>query len=155
MQSFSESFLLEPLRAGELALPADGVREPVVDADGIADIAAAALTDDRHAGQLYELTGPRLLRFDEAVAEIARASGRRIRYTPVTTEQFTSELAAAGVPDLVRSLLRYHSTTVLDGRDAQLADGVERALGRRPRDFADYARDAAAAGVWTATQLAA
>ncbi len=37
---------------------------------------------------------------------------------------------------------------VLDGRNSHLTDGVQRALGRPPRDFADYARDAAASGVW-------
>jgi len=37
---------------------------------------------------------------------------------------------------------------VLDGRNAYLTDGVQRALGRRPRDVADYARDTAASGVW-------
>ena len=37
---------------------------------------------------------------------------------------------------------------VLDGRNAHVADGVQRALGRAPRDFADYARDLAATGVW-------
>ena len=78
-QNFSESFFLEPAaRAGELALPAGDVREPFVDVDDIADVAVAALTEDGHAGELYELTGPRLLRFAEAVAEIAAAAGREI-----------------------------------------------------------------------------
>ena len=46
------------------------------------------------------------------------------------------------------TLMRYLFTTVLDGRNARLADGVQRALGRPPRDFADYARTTAATGVW-------
>lgn len=37
-----------------------------------------------------------------------------------------------------------------DGRNARLTDGVRRALGREPRDFGDYAREAAASGVWDA-----
>jgi hypothetical protein len=45
-------------------------------------------------------------------------------------------------------LLTYLFTEVLDGRNARLTDGVRRALGRKPRDFADYAREAAATGVW-------
>ena len=93
MQNFSESYFLEPLLEGELALPADAIREPFVDADDVADVVVAALTDGRHAGQLYELTGPRLLRFDEAVAEIARASGETIRYAPLTIEQFAAGMA--------------------------------------------------------------
>jgi uncharacterized protein YbjT (DUF2867 family) len=72
-QNFSENFLLEPLLAGEVALPVGHVGEPFVDADDIADVAVAALTEDGHAGRLYELTGPRLWTFAEATAEIATA----------------------------------------------------------------------------------
>jgi uncharacterized protein YbjT (DUF2867 family) len=147
-QNFSESFFLEPLLAGEVALPAGSVGEPFVDVEDIADVAAAALTEDGHVGQLYELTGPRLLRFDEAVEEIARAAGRPIRYVPVSIGAFTAGLAQEGVPDDVVSLLAYLFTEVLDGRNAHLSDGVQRALGREPRDFAQFARDTAAAGVW-------
>jgi uncharacterized protein YbjT (DUF2867 family) len=83
-QNFSESYLLEPVLAGEVVLPAGDVPEPFVDADDIADVAVAALTQEGHAGRLYELTGPRLLTFADAVGEIARASGREIRFMPVT-----------------------------------------------------------------------
>jgi uncharacterized protein YbjT (DUF2867 family) len=62
-QNFSENFLLEPIRAGEVALPVGDVREPFIDIDDIADVAVAALLDEQHAGQVYELTGPRLLTF--------------------------------------------------------------------------------------------
>ena len=48
------------------------------------------------------------------------------------------------------ALLRYLFTEVLDGRNASVADGVTRALGRAPRDFADFVRHAAAAGAWNA-----
>src|SRR5690606_23415172 len=58
MQNFSEGYLLEPVRDGVIALPAGDVAEPFVDAGDIADVAVAALTEDRHAGRLYELTGP-------------------------------------------------------------------------------------------------
>ena len=147
-QNFSESFFLEPILGGELALPVDGVAEPFVDAEDIADVAVAALTVDGHAGQLYELTGPRLLTFAEAVEEISLASGREIRYVPVSVEQFASALSRDRVPSEVVELLTYLFTEVLDGRNARLTDGVRRALGRKPRDFADYAREAAATGVW-------
>jgi hypothetical protein len=48
----------------------------------------------------------------------------------------------------VIALLTYLFSEIFDGRNAHLADGVQRALGRQPRDFRDYARDAAARGVW-------
>jgi uncharacterized protein YbjT (DUF2867 family) len=148
-QNFSEGAFVEQVLAGEVALPAGPVPEPFVDVEDIADVAVAALTEDGHAGQLYELTGPRLLRFDEAVAEIAEATGRPVRYVGISNEEFMGGLAQVGVPDDVRSLLAFLFTEVLDGRNAYLTDGVQRALGREPRDFADYARRTAAAGVWT------
>ena len=149
-QNFSENYLLEPLLAGEVVLPAGNVGEPFVDADDIADVAVEALIDARHAGQLYELTGPRLWTFAEAVAEIARASGRSIRYVQVPVHEYEGALAQVGLePELVR-LIAYLFGEVLDGRNSSTADGVSRALGRPARDFSDYVRDTAATGVWKA-----
>lgn len=148
MQNFSESIFLDPLRAGELALPVAEVPEPFVDTDDIADVAMAALPDPRHIGQLYELTGPRLLTFADAVAEIARASGLPLHYETIPMDSFVAESLRQGLPADVISFLGYLFTEVLDGRNARLADGVERALGRPPRDFADFLRDAAAKGLW-------
>ncbi|MCH8351767.1 MAG: NmrA family transcriptional regulator [Chloroflexi bacterium] len=147
-QNFSEGFLLDAVLAGVVALPAGDVGEPFVDVDDIADVAVAALTEDGHVGQLYEVTGPRLLTLAQAVEEIARAAGREIRYVPVSMKQFTSLLTEQDVPADLVWLLTYLLTEVLDGRNAHLTDGIQRALGREPRDFSDYARDAAASGVW-------
>jgi uncharacterized protein YbjT (DUF2867 family) len=149
MQNFDEYFLLEPILAGEVALPSGDVPEPFVDAGDIADVAVAALTEDGHAGEIYELTGPRLLTFEEALGEIAKATGREIRFVPVSLEEFEAVLAGEQVPAEIASFLTYLFGTVLDGRNAHLTDGVRRALGREPKDFSDYARDAAATGVWS------
>lgn len=147
-QNFSESYLLDSVLAGEVVLPAGDVGEPFVDADDIADAAVAALTEDGHAGRLYELTGPRLVTFAEAVAEIAEATGREIRYRQVTPQEFASMLKDQDVPADFVWLLDYLFTTVLDGRNAHLTDGAQRVLGRQPRDFSEYAKQAAATGVW-------
>lgn len=147
-QNFSENYLLDPVISGEVVLPAGKVGEPFVDADDIADVAVAALTEDRHVGELYELTGPRLLTFADAVGEIAEATGREIRYVEVTPEEYATALAEAELPSEFVWLVNYLFTTVLDGRNAHLSDGVQRAMGREPRDFTDYAMAAAAAGVW-------
>jgi len=147
-QNFSEGFFLDQVLRGEVALPVGDVQEPFVDADDIADVAVAALTDDRHVGQMYELTGPRLLTFPEAVREIAHAVGRQIRFVHVSLEQYESLLVDQQVPAEFISLIHYLFAEVLDGRNAHLTDGVERALGRRPRDFAEYVREAATSGIW-------
>jgi uncharacterized protein YbjT (DUF2867 family) len=147
-QNFSEKGFEDLIRGGTVALPAPDVGEPFVDADDIADVVVAALTEDGHAGQLYELTGPRLLTFAEAVAEIAKANGRHIDYLRVSGEEFVAGLVAQGVPAEEATVFGEIFGTVLDGRNARLTDGVRRALGRDARDFADYARDTAASGVW-------
>ena len=147
-QNFSEGHLLEPVRGGEVVLPVGNVGEPFVDTDDIADVAVAALTENGHAGQLYEVTGPRLMTFAEAVGEIAVAAGRDIRFRPVSIEEYAGMLAEYELPADEVALLTYLFTEVLDGRNAHLADGVERALGRPPRDFRDYARTVASTGVW-------
>jgi uncharacterized protein YbjT (DUF2867 family) len=152
-QNFSESYFLDDVLSGEVALPAGDTPEPFVDADDIADVAVAALRDDRHVGEIYELTGPRLLTFAEAVDEIAKASGREIRYVPISVEDYAASAAQQGVPGEYVDLLTYLFSEVLDGRNAHLADGVQRALARAPRGFADYARDAAETGVWTPTAV--
>jgi uncharacterized protein YbjT (DUF2867 family) len=140
-QNFSEGFFVDGIRDGELALPVGAVPEPFVDLEDVADVAVAALTEDGHAGQVYDLTGPQLLRFDEAVAAIADAAGRDIRLVPVPMDAFAAALREAGEPGDVVWLTTYLFTEVLDGRNASLADGVQRALGRAPRSFADYARE--------------
>jgi uncharacterized protein YbjT (DUF2867 family) len=148
-QNFDENYLLEPIQYGEVELPVGEVSEPFIDAEDIASVAVAALTEDGHEGQVYEVTGPRLLTFEQAVQEIAQASGREIRFTSVPLERYASILEQQEVPAEFVGLLTYLFGEVLDGRNASVADGVQRALGREPRDFADYARDIAATGVWT------
>jgi len=147
-QNFSEGPFAELVLSGEVALPASDVAEPFIDADDIADVVVAALTEPGHAGELYEVTGPRLMTFGETVAEIAGASGQEVRFAPIPVDAFTAGLAQAGLPSEYVDLLTYLFTTVLDGRNAHVADGVERALGRPARDFREYARETAASGVW-------
>ncbi|MFI6431795.1 NmrA family transcriptional regulator [Rhodococcus oryzae] len=147
-QNFSEGYLLDPILAGQVYLPAGDIPEPFVDVEDIADVALAALTQPGHTGEIYELTGPRAITFAEAVGTIATAAGRKIDYVQVPAEDFAEGLAAEQVPADVVELLMYLFTTVLDGRNAEPGDGVGRALGRAPRDFAEYASAAAATGIW-------
>ncbi|MEV6954771.1 NAD(P)H-binding protein [Streptomyces sp. NPDC051183] len=145
-QNFDESFFVGPVLAGEIALPTAGAVEPFIDTDDIADVVVAALTDDRHIGRTHDLTGPRLLSFADVAAELSKATGRGISYVPVSTEEYRAVLRENGLPEEIADLFEL----ILDGRNAHLTNGVEEALGRAPRDFADFAREAAATGVWNA-----
>jgi uncharacterized protein YbjT (DUF2867 family) len=147
-QNFSEGAFAGMVLEGTIALPAGDVPEPFVDAEDIAEVAVAALTEDGHAGRIYEVTGPRLLTFAELADELSRASGREVRFVPISMEAFRAAVAGSGAPADLTWLLQYLFETVLDGRNAHLGDGVQRALGRTPVDFADYARRVAAEGAW-------
>ena len=147
-QNFSEGYLRDPVLAGVLPMPGGDVAEPIIDIDDIADVAVAALTEEGHEGELYEVTGPRLMSFADMAAELSLATGRAIRHVPISFEAFHATIAQAGgtfVADVFTAIAR----ETLDGRNACTTDGVTRALGRAPRDFADFARAAARNGAWT------
>lgn len=147
-QNFSEGLFAEPILAGELVLPSSAVHEPFIDTRDIADVAVAALTQDGHAGRTYELTGPQLMTFRDAVAAFAAAGGRPVTYTPVTVDAYTDMLRGAGMPEDVIWLVTYLFGSVLDGRNERLSNDVEHVLGRPPRDFAGFAREVAETGFW-------
>ncbi len=147
-QNFSEGEFLGMVLDGAITLPAGDVPEPFVDVDDIADVAVAALTEDGHNGEIYEVTGPRMLTFTEVAKEISRAAGRPVEFIQIPKEAFAGAIAESGAPDDIAWLLNYLFETVLDGRNAYVCDGVQRALGREPTDFSDYARRIAASGVW-------
>lgn len=151
-QNFSEGEFLEMVRAGAITLPATDVPEPFVDVDDISDVAVAALVEDGHNAEIYEVTGPRMLTFREAAAEISRAAGREVLFVPLSREEFAAGIAESGVPGDIAWLLNYLFETVLDGRNAYLCDGVYRALGRQPKDFAIFARQVADSGVWNVSE---
>ncbi len=146
-QNFSESFS-EAIRYGRLSMPAGNTREPFVDAEDIADVVFKALTEEGHEGQIYELTGPRLLTLSEVAGKLAEAIGRNVRYCAVSVDEYAEELAEHGYSKEEAQPIAQLISDVLDGRNAYLTDGVKRALGRAPREFADYANEAATTGIW-------
>ena len=147
MQNFSEDFMHRAVMDGQLVLPGGEAQEPFVDADDIADVAFAALTEDGHRGEIYELTSPRLYTLADVAAELSRATGRTVTYVPVTVEDYAAGAADHGVPPELITFLTYLFGEVF-GNNAYVADGVQRALGRPPRDFAAFAQAAAARSAW-------
>lgn len=149
-QNFSESFLRDMVLGGTIALPVGAVREPFVDADDIAEVAVAALTSDGHDGEIYELTGPRLMTFTEVAQAIAAETGSKLDFVEIPRAAFVAGLEAEGLTKEMVQLVDYLFNHVLDGRNESLGDGVQRALGRAPRDFREFALRAHANGAWSA-----
>ena len=148
-QNFSESFFLEPILAGELAMPKPKVQVPYVDTDDISDVVVAAMLDDKHNGKIYEVTGPRLLTFKDIADEISKASGRKIEYSPISMEAYNQMMKEAGLPEDYIWLINYLFNEVLDNEEnSVVSHDVEQVLGRKAKDFADYAKETASTGIW-------
>lgn len=146
-QNFSEMFT-EPISHGVMAMPEGSGADPFLDIDDIADVVVAALQDDRHIGRLYELTGPRVVTLAEVATMLTDAIGRPVEYVRMSRAAYSGQLTAAGIPDGVADHITEVIVDALDGRNASTTNDVELVLGRPARDFAEFARDAAAAGAW-------
>jgi uncharacterized protein YbjT (DUF2867 family) len=136
-QNFTEGFWLAGVRAGVVALPTGDGCTPFVDAEDIAEVAAAALTEDRHSGRVYDLTGPRSISVGEAVGIIAAATGRPVRHVDVDPAEFVRRQVAHGADPEVARLLTEVLVAIRDGGGPPVSDGVRQALGRAARPFED------------------
>jgi uncharacterized protein YbjT (DUF2867 family) len=147
-QNSSEGEFLGMVKDGNITLPAGDIPEPFVDVDDIADFAVAALTEEGHEYEIYEVTGPRLMTFFDVAKEITQATGREVRFVQIPKEVFNRAVRESEASDEYARLPNDLFETLLDGRNAYLCDGVQRALGRAPKDFADFARQTAESGIW-------
>jgi len=147
-QNFSESFFLDPILAGHVALPRGEALVPYVDVDDIADVVVESLLDDKHVGQTYELTGPRQLTFKQVTKEISKVTGRDIKFSSITMDEYTKMLREYQVPEDYIWLINYLFTEVLVDRNSIVTNDIEKVLGRKAKDFTEYARETAATGIW-------
>lgn len=148
-QNFSESFFLEPILEGFVALPQAEAKVPYVDTDDIADVAVAALLDEKHNGKIYQLTGPRLLTFKQVTQEIAEATGREIAFTPIALPAYTQIMKQQGVPADFVWLIEYLFSEVLGNpSNSEITNDIEKVLGRKPKDFSQYIQETLATGIW-------
>ncbi|MFC9287204.1 NAD(P)H-binding protein [Streptomyces sp. NPDC057052] len=148
-QNFDGHPFRVPLAAGELALPAGAVPEPFIDLEDVADVAAAVLSEPgRHAGRVYELTGPRGLTWAEAVELISRAAGRPIAYRRISPTEYTATLVQEGWSEDEAQHLAEMFVLLECGVAAWTSDDVATVLGRAPRTFEDFVLRATAAQAW-------
>lgn len=147
-QNLSEGFLGEDVRSGRMRLPTGEGTASWIDAEDIAAVAVAALTEEGHHGRAYELSGPRALGLKEVAREISRGLGREVTYTPVTSEEFVAERVALGWSKEDAHGFAMALSPILRGKDAHLSPGVRESLGREPRGFAEFVEETVAAGSW-------
>ncbi|WP_448250553.1 NmrA family NAD(P)-binding protein [Thalassotalea agariperforans] len=134
-QNFSDGFFNSFIHNGLICLPVNAVKEPFIDIDDIAEIACQSFIDPKHSNKLYEVTGPELLTFSDIAKLFSEVLNKEVKFEQLTQATFESEMSAAQVPEDIISLLNFLFTEVLDGRNEYITNGVEQALGRKPKSF--------------------
>lgn len=154
-QNWSESFFLEPILSGEVALPMSDVLIPFVDANDIAEVAAKVLIDDSYNGEIIEVTGPELITFKQIVDIISKTSDRSLNFYDITLEQYIDGMRQMQIPDDVVWLIEYLFSHVLTNPKNQLVvNDIERVLGRKAKPFLEYAQETAQTGIWNQVSIA-
>ena len=148
MQNYSEGFWLDGILSGEFVIPEVRVREPFVDAEDIADVAAAAVLNREHNGRIYELTGPELLTFEETILKISKGLETPVRFRPIPVNDYAGVLREAGLPQDVIWLITYLFTEVLDGRNESVKHDIQHVLGRKAGSFDQYVHRTVRGGLW-------
>jgi uncharacterized protein YbjT (DUF2867 family) len=139
MQNFTEAFFAPGVAEGKLVSPTGEGAEPFIDAEDIAAVAVAALTEDGHAGRTYDLSGPEALTMVEVTDILSARLGRSIEYVDPPLEQWQAGAVQAGLPADYVAMLGVLFTLIASGNDAHLSSGVQDALGRPPTSFSQWA----------------
>lgn len=148
-QNWSESFFLDPIISGEVALPMSDVLIPFVDANDIAEVASTVLFDDSYNGEIIEVTGPELITFKEIIDIISKTSNRSLNFYDITLEQYIDGMKQMQIPNNVVWLIEYLFSHVLTNqKNQQVVNDIERVLGRKAKAFIEYAKETAKTGVW-------
>jgi len=146
MQNFDSGPMLADIRATRaLHLPAADAKLSFIDVRDVAAVGRAALTEPRHAGNAYTLTGGEALDHFQVVEQLSRVAGRSIAYVPLSEEAACAALRAAGVAEDLIERWRGFYRIVRQGLCAPVVPDAESILGRPTIAFERYARDHAAA----------
>ena len=118
---------------GVFRMPGGDAQLPYIGRDDLAAAAAAALVGPAEGQVAWRLAGPQLVSFGELCERVGRTIQRRVRYEPMTDEEYRVELKAQGLSvDLQHRRLAY-VRAMRDGFMTALTDDFERLVGRPPQ----------------------
>ncbi|GAA5219691.1 NmrA family NAD(P)-binding protein [Membranihabitans marinus] len=153
-QNWSESFFLDPILSGEVALPMSDVLIPFVDAEDIAEVAATVLLDDSYNSKIIEVTGPELITFKDIVRTISKTSNRNLNFYDITLEQYVAGMREMQLPKDMIWLIEYLFSHVLTNpQNQKISHDIEKVLGRKAKTFLEYAEETAKTGIWNAIEM--
>ncbi|TCM36983.1 NAD(P)H-binding protein [Kribbella sp. VKM Ac-2568] len=121
-----------------IAAPFGDVGVPGIDPADIGEVAAAALQDSGHAGQIYELTGPALTTPRQRAEAISEALGEPIQFIEQTRDQARTQMLQFMPEAVIETTLDVWGAP--NAAEQRISPDVEQVLGRAPRTFADWAK---------------
>ncbi|KMQ64962.1 NmrA family transcriptional regulator [Chryseobacterium angstadtii] len=137
-QNFSEGHFLHGIQSGEVVFMAGSVKEPFVDLDDLSDVVVECLIHEKHNGGIYEITGSELFTFEEAVRMIGHKLNRNIQYRYLGKNDYQNLLKKVGLPAFVADHMAVAFDEILDGRNENTGDGIQKVLGRNPKKFNEF-----------------
>lgn len=152
-QNFSEGFFLDSIVGGEIFIPVDGVSEPFIDVNDIAEVVYLSLLDTSPENHIYELTGSELLTFEDIASIFSQTLDFDVKATYVPLEPYLSTLRKLAFSDDEVVLTRYLFEELLDGRNSYLTKDVKTLLGREPTSFQRYVESTKNSDVWNRLTL--
>lgn len=116
-------------------------RVALVDVVDVAAVTVAALTEDGHEEQTYEITGPRAYSYEDCAEILSRVLSKSVRFESVSMSASHKALVDAGLAKALADALIEIDQMFIDGFGAPVTDVVDRVVGRPPRSFEAFARD--------------
>jgi uncharacterized protein YbjT (DUF2867 family) len=136
------TFMAQTIKAEGAFYSASGsARVSHVDVRDIAAVAVKALTTRNHQGRAYTLSGPEAMTYDEMANELSKALGRPIAHISVSPSDLKHSMLAEGMPEEIADRMLDLERYFREDRASRITDDVRQVTGRRPRSFAQYARD--------------
>ncbi|MEE1744543.1 MULTISPECIES: SDR family oxidoreductase [unclassified Streptomyces] len=123
--------------------PFADVALPVIDPADIAEVAAAVLCEDGHAGRTYELTGPEAISPSRQAAVISEALGEEVTFVELSREEAHAHMAQFMPKEVIGGTLDVLGVPLPAERE--ISPDVENVLRRPARPF----------GAWVARNLPA
>jgi len=144
MENFSTGSLAPMIAQGGIYLAAGDAGTSFISVEDIAAVAAAAF-EKEYFGAQYNLTGPAALNHTQVAGIISEVCGRQIQYHAITAEAMGQGARDQGMPEDAVQYIGMLYNAVRSGWLAVVTDHVEKAIGRRPVSFGDFAQAHAAA----------
>ena len=129
---------------GALFLPMEDQRIASIDVGDLAEISALVLTRPGHEGKIYPLTGPEALAMTEVAERLSAATGKIIKYINIAPEDAKKAQLTAGLPPYMADAIAELFAERRKGKESQVSPVAGGLLGRRPTNFAEFAKRNAA-----------